>query len=200
MSTSLEPKRWWSPGPTLMALKFSASGLGIGKTLAKMAPKTFRPIHETQIQKNGPSGSLFAGFSLMHVPLFANYTTMPGRDLRAAGYTKVTFYARANLSSLTSITIEAGGPNPEACVTLSVDGTVDNCQNLFTGSTNEGHRTDTISGNWKQYTLPISGTQQSAIKDFFKATLVFDGTQLPPGNTNPGQGGTLYLDQIFYKP
>src|ERR1039458_4223094 len=57
------PKRWCSPGPTLIALKFSVSGFCSGKTLAKMAPKTFRPIQKTQIQKNSPSGSLFSGFS-----------------------------------------------------------------------------------------------------------------------------------------
>src|SRR5487761_1728660 len=57
------PRRWWSPGPTLMALKFSFNGLGSGKTLAKMAPKRLRPTQATQIQKNSPSGSLFSGFS-----------------------------------------------------------------------------------------------------------------------------------------
>jgi len=139
--------------------------------------------------------SIFAGVSLMHVPLFGNYTSTPGRDLRAAGYNTVTFQARGDLHTYTSVTIEAGGPNPAACITLSADGSVDNCGTLFPS---EGHLTGTLTSNWQTYNLPITNAQQSAIKDLFKATFVF--AYPTPGNTNPGQGGTIYLDQIFYKP
>ena len=55
----------------------------------------------------------------------------------------------------------------------------------------------TLTGGWQQYSLPVTSAQQSAVKDFFKATYIF-GT-VAPGDYNAGQGGTLYLDQIFYK-
>jgi hypothetical protein len=129
----------------------------------------------------------FAGVSFMHVPQFKDYNTTTPRDFRAAGYTQVSFYARASLSTFTSVKIEAGGPT-SACMTLSKDGTIDECG---------GGLKRKISGDWGTYSLPVTSAQQSAIKDLFKATFIFDNPT--PGSTNPGQGGTLYLDQIFYK-
>ena len=60
--------------------------------------------------------------------------------------------------------------------------------------------TGVLTGGWQMVTLPLTSGEQTAIKDFLKATFVFDPSQLPPGDTAPGQGGTVYLDQIFYKP
>jgi len=130
----------------------------------------------------------FAGFSLMHTAQQSAYTSTAGRDLRAAGYTRVTFYARGSLATYTTLKVEAGGPTA-ACMTLSTSGTADECSNGNTGR---------LSEDWQAFRLTVSSTQQSAIKDFFKATFVF--TDPTPGSTNPGQGGVVYFDQIFYEP
>ena len=128
----------------------------------------------------------------MHVPAigtnFSIYDATPGRDLRSAGYTRAVFYVRGSLSTDTSVKIEAGGPTT-SCMTLSIDGTVDKCSNGNVG---------TLTSSWKMVTLPLTQAEQSAIKDFLKATFIFDNPT--PGNTSPGQGGTIYLDQMFYKP
>ena len=140
----------------------------------------------------------FAGMSLMHVPVFANYDITPPRDLRAAGYTRVVFAARGALSTFTSVKIEAGGP-ASACMTLSASGTTNECfLNNNPATPCLTCQTLPFSSGWRSYSLPLSSAQQSAIKDFFKATFIFDNPT--PGSTNPGQGGTIYLDQIFYKP
>jgi len=147
-------------------------------------------------QISNPTGSgyqygatyIFAGFSLMHVPQQTTYETTPGRDLRAAGYTRISFYARGELTTYNSVKIEAGGPT-SACMTLSTDGTVDECSNGRTGR---------LTASWQQFVLPITSAQQTAVKDLLKATFVFNNPI--PGNTNPGQGGVLFLDKIFYQP
>jgi len=130
----------------------------------------------------------YAGMSLMHVPLFRDYTSTVGRNLQASGYTRVTFYARGSLTTYNAVKVEAGGPTA-ACMTLSVDGTVDECGNA---------RTAQLTGDWQAFSLPVSSAQQSAIKDLFKTTFVFNNPT--PGSTAPGQGGVLYLDRIFYQP
>ena len=130
----------------------------------------------------------FAGVALMHVPLFKDYNSRAPRDLHAAGYTRIAFSARGDLSTFTSVKIEGGGPT-SACLTLSPSGTVDECLN---------GRTDVLSGAWRSYSLPVGTGQQTAIKDFFKATFIFNNPT--PGSTNAGQGGTIYLDEIAYKP
>ncbi len=52
----------------------------------------------------------FAGFDLMHVPTIAAYSSKPGRNIQAAGYTKVTFYARGSLSTYTVVKIDVSEP------------------------------------------------------------------------------------------
>jgi hypothetical protein len=64
---------------------------------------------------------VFAGFDLMHTALFSDYATTKGRDLHAAGYGKVTFFARGSLSANTVIKIEVAAPgSPPGCVTPPV--------------------------------------------------------------------------------
>lgn len=150
------------------------------------------PIGERSIRFswNGQSSdgttTSFAGFSLMHVAQFSQYTSTPGRDLQAAGYTKVRFSARGELATANSLKVEAGGPS-SACIALSSTGLVDACGNGQRG---------VLSGDWRSYEFSISPAQQSAIKDLIKFTFIFDNPT--PGSTAPGQGGVVYLDNVSY--
>ena len=140
---------------------------------------------------------VFAGFDLMHTPLLSQYDATPGRDLRSAGYTKVTFFARGSLSSNTFVKIEVADDGVSTthdanCVSLSVSGTDD----APDGAGLPCGRTDALAGDWRQYAIPVSPASLNPIKDLFKATFIFT----PPfvGSTQPGQGGVVYVDQIQY--
>src|SRR5262249_42021974 len=135
---------------------------------------------------------LFAGFDLMHTITQAQYDTTAGRDLRSAGYTKVTFFARGSLSTNTLVKIEVADDGStatfdSACLSLSTDGTLDDDQNP--GGTPCG-RLGTLRGSWQQFSISVSNSALGSIKDFFKATLIFNQ---PLGSTGAGQGGTVYF-------
>ncbi len=141
----------------------------------------------------------FAGFDLMHTALLADFNTTAGRDLRQAGYQKVTFFARGSLSTNTIAKVEVAthpGSNvcvsPTApCLSLSSNGTDDD-------STTPCGRTAQLTGDWQQYSIPVTASDLASIKDYFKSTFIFN----PPsvGSTAAGQGGTVYFDQIQYQP
>ena len=140
---------------------------------------------------------VFAGFDLMHTPTQSTYDATPGRDLRQTNYTRVTFFARGTLTADTVIKVEAASsgtppgcvpPTPAPCVTLSTSGTEDD-QSTPCGSL------DTLTTSWQPYTLVVANSDLAAIKDFFKATFVYNG-----GGSLPGAGGTVYFDQIQYAP
>jgi hypothetical protein len=160
------------------------------------------PISQRSIRYNwngqpaatGGTDHTFAGFDLMHTALFSQYASTPGRNLQAAGYTKATFYARGSLSSNTALKVEVADEGnqatPDGCLTLST-GTTDACGN---GATKQ------LTGDWQQYTIMIPAAALQNVKDIFKATFVFtDPLPGVPGQA-PGQGGTVYLDQIQYEP
>jgi hypothetical protein len=140
----------------------------------------------------------FAGFDLMHVPTLPQYAGTPGRDLSAAGYTKATFYARGSLSTNTVLKIEVaddgnGGVTPP-CLTLSTDGTDNAC-----GGGSEAPQR--LTSDWRQYTINIpNNTYLAAVKDFFKATFVYNFPLGGLPGEAPGQGGTVYFDHIQYEP
>jgi hypothetical protein len=143
--------------------------------------------------------STFAGFDLMHTPTIDTYATTPGRNLSAAGYTKVTFYARGGLSTNTYLKVEVASPgssNPCAAV-------VSPCVKLLNGADPAPGSDPTctpfqLTGQWGTYTIPIPSpsTQLAAVKDFFKATFVYTNLTATPA----GQGGTVYFDVIQYQP
>jgi len=148
---------------------------------------------------SGSDGS-FAGFTMMHTISESQYAGTPGRNLSAYGYSKITFYARGVLSSSTSLKIEgADDPTmatPISCVTLSSEGSsFDECAKNGDAA---GDR-KTLNGSWQPYTLRIySQSSLTSVKDFFKATFVYHfhlGSIPQP----PGQGGTVYIDQIQYE-
>ena len=147
----------------------------------------------------------FAGFDLMHSATQSDYAS-PGRDLRKAGYTQVTFYARGSLSTNTALKIEVASPGSPTdacaavnspCMTLSPDGSVDDCgpngPNPFAMS--PGQLINIVASCTASL---VPNSQLANIRDFFKATFVF--TDPFVGNQAPGQGGTAYFDVIQYQP
>lgn len=149
----------------------------------------------------GGTQHIFVGFDLMHTATQATYAGTLGRDLTKAGYTRATFYARGSLSSRTVVKIEMvkSGTDPCAslvttpppCIVLSATGSDD------TDGAPCGNKR-VLTGNWQLYSLDITPDNLAAVKDFFKATFVFN--PLIVGSTAPGQGGTVYFDQIQYEP
>ena len=132
----------------------------------------------------------FAGFDLAVSLSATDYPSTPARNLTAAGYTKVTFFARGALSSNTDLKIEVASGSPQPCLLLSTSGT-DNPGALPCSL-------GQLTGNWGSYSIALPPGSLSALKDFFKATFIFT----PPfvGSTAPGQGGVAYFDQIIYTP
>jgi len=146
---------------------------------------------------------LFAGFDLMHTAVFADYSSTPGRDLHQAGYTKVTFYARGSLSSHTVLKVEAATPSAAAgcavppvvpCLWLSDPNGTDTDD----GVNGQGCGHKQLTGSWQTYNIdiPAGWLASTRIKDFFKATFVFN----QPSGVPTGQGGTVYFDVIQYQP
>jgi hypothetical protein len=144
----------------------------------------------------------FAGFDLMHTPTQAEYdVATSGRDLRQAGYNRVTFYARGTLSTNTLLKVEVVDDGQEAtinasCVSLSMDGTLDDGVNP---GSNACGRLDTLTSSWQKFSIPIASpaTTLDDVRDFFKATFVFND---PFVGAPAGQGGTVFIDQIQYEP
>jgi hypothetical protein len=152
----------------------------------------------------GSKGEI-AGFTLMHTVSETSYDVTPGRDISGFGYTTVTFYARGALSTNTTLKIEAAantsGSTFSSCLTLSSDGQGDEC-----GANGAAPGTkEILNSSWQKYTLVIFQPANSlkSVKDFFKATFVYffplGGGPPLPGEA-PGQGGTVYFDQIQYEP
>ncbi|MFA5976511.1 MAG: hypothetical protein WC859_10170 [Elusimicrobiota bacterium] len=154
----------------------------------------------------------FAGFDLMHTAFDSTYLTTPGRDLRAAGYTRLTFYARGTLSTNTVLKIEAATPptgnttGSGACA-FPMEGSAwtGACIGLFGQNTAYLNATNpcsngtsgTLTSDWQFFSVPIPTIALAAVKDFFKATFIFTDPYTP---APPGQGGTVYFDQIQYQP
>src|SRR5262249_27499586 len=140
----------------------------------------------------------FTGFDLMHVTTLSQYSSTPGRNLSAAGYTKATFYARGSLGSGVDVKIEVSDDGDittaDPCITLSANGTDDHCSD--NGADPLAMTPGTLSSSWQPYTIMIPNSALTSIKDFFKATLVFNPPF--PGYTGNGTGGTVYFDAIAY--
>ncbi|MFH1282490.1 MAG: hypothetical protein ABII27_02380 [bacterium] len=116
----------------------------------------------------------FAGLKLSIASSGDNSTA---RNFTDAGYTKVVFYLRGVLSS--NVSVKAEGP--------------DDGDNTTVGSS---LIISEITLDWQRYSFNISPNDLDNINDFFKLTLIYDN---PAGTTNNGEGGTVYLDNIYYE-
>ena len=163
--------------------------------------RSIRYFWNGQPANPGGTGS-FAGFTLIDTPSESTYASTPGRNLGKFGYTKITFYARGSLSTRTNLKIEgaddAGRGIPVTCMTLSTDASGDECG----ANGDEAGAKEELTSGWQKYTLPIymPTTSLTDVKDFFKATFVYDFPLGGLPGEAPGQGGTVYLDQIQYEP
>jgi hypothetical protein len=163
-------------------------------------PVSARSIRYTwngqEVPNSGVQQHIFAGFDLMHVPTQAAYTSTPGRDLRQANYSRVSFYARGTLSTNTFAKIEVADDGntgtPAPCANLSESGLLDDTNIGATPCNNP----KVLSSQWRAYEIPISNNNLQGLKDFFKVTFIYNQ---PVGNA-PGQGGTIYIDNIVYLP
>jgi hypothetical protein len=164
-------------------------------------PISYRSIRYNWTGATVAGQSVFAGFDLMDTVTQATYSSTQGRDLRAAGYTKVTFYARGSLSTNTVLKVEVsadGNPNDaDPCITLSTSGNAaDNTCLLFGQFPNPlAMPVQQLTSSWQQYTINVPNSSLANVKDFFKATFVFT----PVFSVPAGQGGTAYFDQIQYQ-
>ncbi len=164
-------------------------------------PISARSIRYSWTGERVNSQFLFAGFDLMHTATQADYSSTSGRNLSTSGYTRVKFYARGTLSTATFVKIEVADDGNTStanasCLSLSTSGTLDDGVNA--GTTACGN-TGTLTSDWKPFTITIVSpvTALTSVKDFFKATFIYNDPT--PGSQNPGQGGTIFIDQIQYE-
>jgi len=141
--------------------------------------------------------AVFAGMDLMHTGNFADYASTPGKDIHAGLYTRVTFDARGLLPADVVIKVEVADDGntgtPAPCMILSNTGSLDDSTpgNPVASCTNLA----SLQSAWQSYSIPVSASNLTSVKDYFKATFIYKGAS----GTN-GSGGTLFLDQILYKP
>ncbi len=161
-------------------------------------PLSYRSIRYSWTGSPAAAGSTdhtLAGFVLMHTAVQTDYAGTAGHDLRGAAYTKVTFYARGSLSTNTDAKIEVSDDGNTAtaapCLTLSTSGTSDLCSGAL------AMPPQALTSAWQKYTITVPNASLAIIKDFFKSTFVF--TDPFVGNLQPGQGGTVYYDNIQYE-
>jgi hypothetical protein len=123
---------------------------------------------------------LFAGFSLLVTPDFTTFDSATGKNLNATTntpYTKLKFFVRGAVSENTTLRIE--GPD---------DGS---------GGITPVLQDISLTSSWQEVTMSIpSSTHFANVKVFMTVSLQYSQA---PRTTNPGQGGTIFLDQIRYE-
>ncbi len=146
---------------------------------------------------NAAGQHIFVGVDLVHTGGLADYAATAGKDLRSGNYARVTFDARGSLSSDVVIKIEVSDDGvqgtPAPCIVLSATGLLDDSTpgNPFASCGNKA----TLLSTWQSYSLSVSASDLTSVKDYFKATFIYKGA---PAST--GTGGTVFVDQILYRP
>ena len=125
------------------------------------------------------SSHTFAGFSLLIAQDFASLDSTPAKDLSSFGYTKLTLYVRGSLSDNTSLRIEG----PSVGGSLATPARVELTQSQLTNS-------------WQKVTLTVPSGDFSSVKVYM--TVSFQYAQ-PPRTTNPGEGGTVFINVAQYE-
>ena len=140
---------------------------------------------------------IFVGVDLMHTGDLSTYASTPGKDLRSGNYTQVSFDARGGLSADVVVKVEVADDGlqstPAPCIVLSATGLLDDSTpgNPVASCTNKA----ALLSTWQSYSLNVSSSDLTSVKDYFKATFIYKGS---PATT--GSGGTIFFDQILYKP
>ena len=120
----------------------------------------------------------YGGVTLIVATHFSLYNSTPAKDLRPGGYTHISFKAKAVMDSDTTIKFE--GPVGESSKTHD-----------FLRVTN----TQISAFDWTAYQFPVSQTDLSQVKDFFKIVIEYQKGVSGPA----GDGGVVYVDDIRYE-
>lgn len=131
---------------------------------------------------NGKNEHDWAGVSLIVATHWSLYTTTPGKNLSAAGYTKITFKARADIDSSTYVKFE--GP----------------VSTTTTAPTRGGNRYLRLNSaelsNWQSYAISFNTNDFKSVKDYFKIVIEYPKGI---GSSLYGNGGTVFVDDIRYE-
>lgn len=120
----------------------------------------------------------FAGMQLIVSPNSSTLSVTPARDLSTFGYTKMSFWIRGNLSQHNTVKID--GPSNGSLSASPASLTLTASQ---------------LTGDWQYFEISIPSSDFSSVKVFAGVTIIYIQ---PPRTTTPGQGGTIYLDDIRY--
>lgn len=136
----------------------------------------------------------FAGFSLLVTPDFSTLATAQPKDLSRANYGHLQFSIRGSLSDRTYVKIDG----PSNGVTASTDSVRSRRQGDSSGGDTDANGKEiVITNDWQDYSIHISPQYFSSVKIFCQFSFAFDQ---PIGTTEPGAGGTIYVDNIQYVP
>jgi|GEM_PF-2894784 len=130
-----------------------------------------------------PSGleHTFGGVTLIVATHFTLYNSTPGRDLRAGGYTHISFKAKAVLGrgsdAVGDTTVKFEGPTQEA------SGVHDFIRL---------NRSQISEVAWQEYSIPLATTDLGNVKDYFKIVIEWHGADV-------GEGGTVFVDDLRYE-
>lgn len=124
-----------------------------------------------------PSSHTFAGFSFLVSPDFTTFSATPARNLSSFGYTKLRVSVRGSLAANVSLRIEGPSTGDEAFVPARTT-------------------LNSLNGAWQDVELTVPAGDFTNVKVF--ATISLQYAQ-PPFTTNPGDGGTVYIDDIRYE-
>ena len=119
----------------------------------------------------------FAGFALQTEDDPADFFSSNPRDFSSAQYTKVFFHIRGALSENTKLKVEA----PDDADTETAAPMLE-----ITSLTNA----------WTQYSFNITPASLTKVKEFFKLTFIYSN---PDGTSNSGEGGIVFVDNIFWQ-
>ena len=126
--------------------------------------------------ETGEFQHLFAGFALSVTELFEDLAGATGKDLSGPGYTTLRLRVRGALSQETSLRIE--GPDDGAG-----------------GITPARTELTTLGPAWQDVTLAVPAGDFANVKTFMTVTFQYDQ---PPRTEPPGEGGTVFLDDVRY--
>lgn len=122
---------------------------------------------------------LFAGFDFLVTPDGSTLDAATAKNLSSAGYTKMTLYVRGQLAEGNALRIE--GPSSG--------------NSSFVPARTEISASD-LNNSWRQITLNVPAGDFANVKIF--AIFSIQYTQ-PPRTTNPGEGGTIFIDDVRYE-
>lgn len=122
---------------------------------------------------------LFAGFNLLVPVTREELPTTQGKDLSQNGYTKLKMRVRGRLALNNRLRVE--GPD---------DGTGGDTAVMTELTAAQ------LSEDWQDLELAVPAIHFSGVKIYMTVSIQYEQ---PPRTTQPGEGGTVYFDDIRYE-